>query len=337
MRMRGLEPPRACAHTDLNRARLPIPPHPRGIQVSAGTISLLKRGLVLLCGLAALALAGPAAAGAPRTEVVVSLDAPPLAQATSESRVLTKAARTHRLDLRTPTSVGYLRSLAAAQRTLQGRIESALPAATVRWHYSIVLDALAVELPSSQVPRLAKLPGVARVYPSVRYHSLGGAAQTLNQTPALIGATAIWGPEPHDRGQRDEDRDHRRRRQPDPSLPLAQRLRHAGRLPEGQHELHDQQGDRRARVRTRVARSTRTPTCPFDPSSPSTRRTSPGSPPATTGRSRSGGLSVSGIAPKAYLGNYKVLTIPTISGVGLDGNVPRSPRGSRPPSPTGWT
>jgi hypothetical protein len=30
MRMRGLEPPRACAHTDLNRARLPIPPHPRG-------------------------------------------------------------------------------------------------------------------------------------------------------------------------------------------------------------------------------------------------------------------------------------------------------------------
>jgi hypothetical protein len=30
MRMRGLEPPRAFAHTDLNRARLPIPPHPRG-------------------------------------------------------------------------------------------------------------------------------------------------------------------------------------------------------------------------------------------------------------------------------------------------------------------
>ena len=29
MRMRGLEPPRAFAHTDLNRARLPIPPHPR--------------------------------------------------------------------------------------------------------------------------------------------------------------------------------------------------------------------------------------------------------------------------------------------------------------------
>ena len=29
MRMRGLEPPPGCPDTDLNRARLPIPPHPR--------------------------------------------------------------------------------------------------------------------------------------------------------------------------------------------------------------------------------------------------------------------------------------------------------------------
>ena len=33
MRMRGLEPPRGCPHTDLNRARLPIPPHPRAAEV----------------------------------------------------------------------------------------------------------------------------------------------------------------------------------------------------------------------------------------------------------------------------------------------------------------
>jgi site-specific DNA recombinase len=30
VRMRGLEPPPSCLDTDLNRARLPIPPHPRG-------------------------------------------------------------------------------------------------------------------------------------------------------------------------------------------------------------------------------------------------------------------------------------------------------------------
>ena len=35
VRMRGLEPPRGCPHTDLNRARLPIPPHPRGRAILA--------------------------------------------------------------------------------------------------------------------------------------------------------------------------------------------------------------------------------------------------------------------------------------------------------------
>ena len=32
--------------------------------------------------------------------------------------------------------------------------------------------------------------------------------------------------------------------------------------------------------------------------------------------------AISGVAPRAYLGNYKVLTVPTASGVGLDGNAP---------------
>jgi hypothetical protein len=32
MRMRGLEPPPGLPDTDLNRARLPIPPHPRGVR-----------------------------------------------------------------------------------------------------------------------------------------------------------------------------------------------------------------------------------------------------------------------------------------------------------------
>src|SRR5713101_557009 len=36
MRMRGLEPPRPEGHTDLNRARLPIPPHPPGAKCSRG-------------------------------------------------------------------------------------------------------------------------------------------------------------------------------------------------------------------------------------------------------------------------------------------------------------
>src|SRR5215208_1629204 len=39
MRMRGLEPPRPYGHTDLNRARLPIPPHPRARVIVASGIA----------------------------------------------------------------------------------------------------------------------------------------------------------------------------------------------------------------------------------------------------------------------------------------------------------
>src|SRR3954453_12695653 len=112
MRMRGLEPPRGYPHTDLNRARLPIPPHPRAAlivaepapflrrdaararrdrsallfardRVSPDTVSGLRRGSILLvAGLAAVALLGGAARGggpaSGRVEVVVTLDGAPL-------------------------------------------------------------------------------------------------------------------------------------------------------------------------------------------------------------------------------------------------------------------
>ena len=46
---------------------------------------------------------------------------------------------------------------------------------------------------------------------------------------------------------------------------------------------------------------------------------------------------VSGVAPKAYIGNYKVLTVPD-DDFGLNGNSRRDRRrASRPRSGTGWT
>jgi subtilisin family serine protease len=299
-----------------------------GIKCSrVGTILDLKRGLILICGLAAaLAASGPAAAQAPRTEVVVTLDAPPLAQAISQSRALTKAARTRRLDLRTPTSLGYLRGLAAAQRTLQSRIANVLPAATVRWHYSIVLDALAVDLPSAQVKRLSRLPGVARVYPSVRYHALGETAPTLNQTPALIGAPTLWGP----------------------SLATAGNGMKIGIVDDGVNQSHPffspsgftmpagfPKGNTSfTTAKVIVARAFPPPSpkyananLPFDPDESEHATHVAGIAAGDHGTPASGGLTVSGIAPKAYLGNYKVLTIPTISGVGLDGNSPEIAKG----------
>ena len=46
------------------------------------------------------------------------------------------------------------------------------------------------------------------------------------------------------------------------------------------------------------------------------------------------GVKVSGIAPRAYIGNYKALSVPTDANVGLDGNAPELVARSRRRSPT---
>jgi site-specific DNA recombinase len=47
VRLRGLEPPRGCPHTDLNRARLPIPPQPQAPKhdIGPGSRSARRRGM----------------------------------------------------------------------------------------------------------------------------------------------------------------------------------------------------------------------------------------------------------------------------------------------------
>ena len=256
----------------------------------------------------------------------MTLDAPSLAQATFQSRVLTQAARTKRLDLRTPTSVTYLRELAAAQRSLQSHIESSLRDADVRWHYSIVVNALAVELSPSQVSKLERLPGVAQVYPSVRYHALGGTSTLLNQTPGLIGATNIWGSNLTTAGNGmkigivDDGVN-----QTHPFLSPSGFAMPAG-FPKGNTNYTTNKVIV-ARAFAPASPKYANASLPFDPSASEHATHVAGIAGGDHGIGAAGGVSVSGIAPKAYIGNYKVLTIPTISGVGLDGNSPEIAKG----------
>ena len=126
-------------------------------------------------------------AGKP-VEIVVTLRQPPLARAFAQQRTLQSlATRRGHLDAQAPAARDYTRALAAAQRTLAARIVRELPGSKVRWRYQVVLDALAVVVPKGQVARLAHVPGVARVYPSVRYRALASSS------PATIGAPQLWG------------------------------------------------------------------------------------------------------------------------------------------------
>ena len=99
------------------------------------------------------------------------------------------------------------------------------------------------------------------------------------------------------------------------------RVHDARRLPEGPDRLHDGQGDRRSRVRAgrdhvevRAQGLRPRPVRARNPRRRDRRR--------ERGHPATGGVKVSGIAPRAYIGNYKALSVPTDANVGLDGNAP---------------
>jgi subtilisin family serine protease len=263
----------------------------------------VRRALLIL-SLCVLALAtgsaradGPAAPAGELVEVVVGLEQRPLAT----TRWLAGAG-------------AQRRTLAAAQTAVARRIESAVPGATIRWRYRLVANGMAVVLPRTQLDRLTSLPGVATVYPSVRYRT------QLDRGPQQIGAPALWGAGLENSGQGikigiiDEGID-----QTHPFFSPAGYTMPAG-FPKGQVAY--------TTAKVIVARAFpparpvwKHASKPFDPEH-SSHGTHVAGIAAGNANTPAQGARISGVAPRAYLGNYKALTIPTDSDVGLDGNSP---------------
>ena len=277
------------------------------------TISGLKRGLLIFA--AALALAPAAQAATRNVEVVVTLKAPPLAQAFVAQRTLAYSsfARPHRLALGTPTSRAYLARLATTQRLVARRIHAAIPVARTRWHYGVVLNGFSVVMPQNQLDRLARVPGVARVWPSYTYHDL------LDRTPELIGAPTVWGPTLATAGEGmkigiiDDGID-----QTHPFFSPVGYSYPAG-FPKGQTAY--------TTAKVIVARAFAPPgityapaRLPFDESASDHGTHVAGIAAGDDGTVTSTGIHLSGIAPRAYLGNYKAMGVP--SQFGLNGNSP---------------
>ena len=293
---------------------------------------MLLLTLLAAAALAVLAGGGAAAPAHPSerlVEVVVTLPRPPLAVELGQDRTLAAAARArHSVSVRAPAAVSYLNTLAAAQRTLAARLAVAIPAARIRWHYGVALDGVSVVLPASDLARLRTLPD-ATVWPSVTYHSLrdttassarASSAQP-NPGPTLVGATTLWGPTLATAGQGikiglvDDGID-----QAHPYLSPSGFSYPAG-FPKGDTAY--------TTPKVIVARAFPSPSThwkyaarPFDPrfSFHATHVAGIAAGDYDT-PSGIGGDLVSGVAPKAYLGNYKALTVPTRD-FGLDGNSP---------------
>ena len=223
-----------------------------------------------------------------------------------------------RLELDAPASLRRLTRIAHQQAAVEERVLRLVPSATISWRYKVVLNAIAVVLPPGQLSRLDRLEGVREIHRSVQY------SPTLDRSVAAINAPGVWGPALETSGQGvkigilDDGLDQRH-----PFFDPTGYTMPPG-YPKGQAAY--------TTAKVIVARAFQPPSpkakysdLPLDP-----ERSEHGTHvagiaagnPGTQALIGGGRVTIAGVAPRAYLGNYRVLTTPTISNVGLNGNSP---------------
>jgi subtilisin family serine protease len=231
------------------------------------------------------------AAGPDRSEVVVLLDSPPLSSAPQGAA-----------------------AIAAEQRAFRRELERRVPSAQIGWRYRLVANGFSVSVPTAQVHRLPTLPGVRDVLPSATY------GPQLDRTPGQIGAPAVWGPTLDTQGQGmkigiiDSG--------VDPSHPFFDPAGYAmpPGFPKGQERFTS------AKVIVARAFPPRGATSPsaalaFNPSDNSHGTHVAGIAAGNPQTPARGNRLVSGVAPRAYIGNYKVF-VETDSGISPNANSP---------------
>jgi subtilisin family serine protease len=233
----------------------------------------------------------------PTSEVIVTLKAPGLA-------VFGRSLLSARHE-------AYGQELAAAQAQAVRNLRAAIPTVQIAWRYRIVADGFALVVPTKDVGRLTKVPGIAKVWPNLTYHSLS------LDSPSVIGADKLWGATLATAGEGikigiiDDGVDAAH-----PFL-SAKGFSYPAGFPKGQ--VKD------ATPKVIVQRAFPQPgstyeyaDSPFDPKK-SFHATHVAGIAAGDNDTADGSQLLSGVAPDAYIGNYKVLTVPTDE-FGLDGN-----------------
>src|SRR5882672_488458 len=119
----------------------------KGVEVQVLSSALVRRVAIpiLAAAAAAVALSGDglgAPGPGPLTEVVVTLQAPPLS---AFGRSLQSASH-----------ATYLRRIEAAQNELARRVVAAVPGAQVRWRYRLVANGFTVVVPRGAAGSLAR-------------------------------------------------------------------------------------------------------------------------------------------------------------------------------------
>src|SRR6476660_9574459 len=155
------------------------------VSAASATLQPVRRtaGEITVPRVRAGTLKVPPAASRGRLTVLVDLRLPPLA---AYNRNLFSAARTTRLNVRSSSSRLYLARLARGQKVAAAELKRAIPSARISNRYRVIMDGFALSLPARKLPALARLHAVTKIYPSARYQL------DTNRSPAIIGADTMW-------------------------------------------------------------------------------------------------------------------------------------------------
>ena len=121
-----------------------------------------------------------------RVRVIVTLDDPPLAAATFARRLPGFGADA-KLNFSSSFSRSYLGGLESAQAKAIASIREEVPEAIVSRRYQVLVNGFAVSVPYERLPDLLEVEVANRVYPSYSY------TLNLNRGPSVLGAPAFSG------------------------------------------------------------------------------------------------------------------------------------------------
>ncbi len=122
-------------------------------------------------------------AGGARVRMIAQLALPPLAE--RYGRGLSAVGGRRKLAVHSRASRAYLAQVATAQARAVAQLRAAIPRARIQERFRILLDAVTVDLPASRLPELLRQREFTHVFPSLRY------TLALDRSPGVIGADTI--------------------------------------------------------------------------------------------------------------------------------------------------
>jgi subtilisin family serine protease len=118
-----------------------------------------------------------------RVRVIASLSLPPLAQ--RYGRGLYAFGGRRKLAIHSSTARAYVAELTAAQARAVQELRAEIPQARVQERFQVLLDAVTVSLPDTSLPKLMGMRTFSRIYPVLQY------TMADDTSPSVIGAPQV--------------------------------------------------------------------------------------------------------------------------------------------------